>query len=436
MEAGCRKLVVHHLQAERVLVALHARQQHALAGGLGGAGHVAVERRQYAPGDRGGAMLALGVDLPRFGEHVDAPQRRSDDLRVQRGRRDAILDRGGDRALRHLRVAAFQRRGECLQRALHERLGVGAKLFAGVRPGAAEHFHERVQQHRVEVAAALFAHHLHGILDGEGLAVDAVAGQRVEHVRNCHDPALDRDRLAFQAPRVAGPVPLLLMAEGDRRRHVQDRGGRAAHQAVALLRVGLHDRALLRRERPGLQQDRVGDRHLADVVQRRGVPQALAKVGVHADVFGQQHREASDPLYVRAGVLVAELDRHRQPLHGLRLSDLQLRQGPFELVGAVLDLLFQGRLGVLAEAPSQRDRRAGERHQAGDHGQRRSRHDRADDRSDADQSPRHEAEGRVAAPDAPAWRTPAGAAVRGPLSTHERTDPRACVACCSGSLGP
>ena len=166
---------------------------------------------------------------------------------------------------------------------------------------------------------------------GERLAVDAVAGERVEDVGDRHDPPLDRDRLALQAARVAGAVPLLLMAEGDRRGHVEDRRGRAAHEAVTLLGVRLDDRALLGRQRPGLQQDRVGDRHLADVVQRRGVPEALAELGVHADVFGEQHREAPDPLDVRAGVLVAELDRHRQALNRLGLRDLELGQRAFEL---------------------------------------------------------------------------------------------------------
>jgi hypothetical protein len=93
---------------------------------------------------------------------------------------------------------------------------------------------------------------------------------------------------------------------------------------VTLLGVRLDDRALLRRERTGLEQDRVRNSDLADIVQGRGVPQALAEVGVHADVFGQQHREAADPLDVRTGVLVSELDCHRQPLDGLGLGDLEL----------------------------------------------------------------------------------------------------------------
>ncbi len=370
-------------------------------------------------------MLAIGVDLARFEEHVDAPQRRADHLGVQRGRRDAVLDRGRDRALGHLRVAAFERRRERLQRALDERHRVRAQLFARVRTGASEHFHERVEQHRVEVATALFAHHLHALLDRERLAVHAVAGQRVEHVRDRHDAPLDRDRLALQPARVAGAVPLLLVAERDRRRHVEDRGGRAAHEAVALLGVRLDDRALLRRQRPRLEQDRVGDRDLADVVQRRRVAQALAELRVHADVFGQQHREAADALDVRAGVLVAELDRHRQALDGLGLSDLELRERAFEVARAVLDLVLERDPIALAEVPAERRRGAREHDKTAGDEQRRSRQQRADDRCDAKQRPRQRAEDARAAPRGAAGGPTAGAVLDSSLPTHERTDPRA-----------
>ena len=191
------------------------------------------------------------------------------------------------------------------------------------------------------MARALLAHHLDGVLERERGAVDAVAGERVEDVGDRDDAPLDRDLLAGEAARVAAAVPLLVVAERDRRGHVEDRGGGAAQQAVALLGVGLDDRALLGGERAGLQQDRVGDRDLADVVQRRGVAHQLAELAVEADLLGEQRREAPDALDVRAGVLVAELDRHREAPHGLRLRDLELGERAVQLAGAVVDLALQ-----------------------------------------------------------------------------------------------
>ena len=203
------------------------------------------------------------------------------------------------------------------------------------------------------MAPALFAHHLDRLLDAEGLAVDAVAGEGVEYVRHRDDSALDRDRLALQAPRIAAAVPLLLVAERDGRGHVQDRGGGAPHEPVALLGVGLDDRALLRRQRAGLQEDRVGDRDLADVMERSGVFEPLAELCVHPDVLSEQDREAADALDVRAGVLVPELDRHREALDRLGLCDLELGEGPFELARATADLGFQGSPTALANRPAE-----------------------------------------------------------------------------------
>ncbi len=147
---------------------------------------------------------------------------------------------------------------------------------------------------------------------------------------------------------------------------------------MTLLGVRLDDRPLLRRQRAGLEQDRVGYRHLADVVQWGRVVEALAELRVHADVFGEQRREAPDPLDVRAGVLVSELDRHRQAPHRLGLRDLELRQRPFQLARAAFDLLHECRSPLLAKAPSERRRRACEHHDApgdcrGGSGENRSR---------------------------------------------------------------
>ncbi len=88
--------------------------------------------------------------------------------------------------------------------------------------------------------------------------------------------------------------------------------------------MGLHDRALLRRQLARLQQNRVGNRNLAHIVQRRRMTERRAEVWLHTNLFGQQHREASDPLDMCARVLVPELDCHRQSAYGLSLRDLEL----------------------------------------------------------------------------------------------------------------
>ena len=166
------------------------------------------------------------------------------------------------------------------------------------------------------------------------------------------------------------------------------------------------------------------------------MPQALAEVGVHADVFGEQHREAPDPLDVRTGVLVSELDRHRQTLNGLGLRDLQLRESSFQVARAVLDLIFQRCLAVLAHAPPKRERGSSERDQASGHERRRPSEHRTEDCRSCEQPPGQHTKGRVPTLDAPARRPSARVVLRDAKLTHESADPRYRVVCGLGTSTP
>ena len=135
---------------------------------------------------------------------------------------------------------------------------------------------EGVQKGRVKVCAATFRHDRERALDCHRRAVDAVAGQRVEDVCDrCH-AALDRDLFADEAVGVAVAVPVLVVAERDARGKVKQGGVRAGEDLVADLGVLFDLQALFGGQRAGLQQNRVGDRDLADVVQRGGDAQQLA----------------------------------------------------------------------------------------------------------------------------------------------------------------
>ena len=126
---------------------------------------------------------------------------------------------------------------------------------------------------------------------------------------------------------------------------------------------------------PGFKQDVVGDRHLAHVVEGGRVTDPLAELAVHADRFGQQDGEAADPLDVLAGVLVPELDRHRQPPDGLGLGDLELGERVLELPGAAFVGLFQGHPRLLGGEPADRpgDDRQADQQRAHTRPRRRSR---------------------------------------------------------------
>jgi hypothetical protein len=86
----------------------------------------------------------------------------------------------------------------------------------------------------------------------------------------------------------------------------------------------LHDRALGAGERPGLEQDLVGDPDLPNVMEWSGEADQLAVTGVEAQAARDQGRAVSDALHVLAGLTAAELDGERQPPDRLLARATQL----------------------------------------------------------------------------------------------------------------
>ena len=134
-----------------------------------------------------------------------------------------------------------------------------------------------------------------------------VRGHRVEGVAGQDDAARERDVLARAALRIAAAVPVLVLAQDDLRdvaeaRHPLEHLGPAQ-------RVLLHHVPFVLVQRPGLQQDRVGDADLADVVQARGEGELrerrLVQFEPLAELAGQLHHV----LGVVPRVVVAHVDR-------------------------------------------------------------------------------------------------------------------------------
>jgi|SRR5580704_623697 hypothetical protein len=61
-------------------------------------------------------------------------------------------------------------------------------------------------------------------------------------------------------------------------------------------------------ELAGLVDDLLGDRDLADVVQKRGELEVAAGLGAEAELFGDFHGKRDDALAVLRGVAVVGLD--------------------------------------------------------------------------------------------------------------------------------
>jgi hypothetical protein len=88
--------------------------------------------------------------------------------------------------------------------------------------------------------------------------------------------------------------------------------------------VRLHRGELDRRERSWLQQDRVWDADLADVVEWCGAAQQLHRLGIAVQLLGQQAGQQPHALGVPPGRVVAELRCPRQAVEDVAAGRLQL----------------------------------------------------------------------------------------------------------------
>src|SRR6185369_13259441 len=124
---------------------------------------------------------------------------------------------------------------------------------------------ERVDAQLTEVRAAAAANLLERLLEAALLAVEALRGHRVEGVGDMDDPRDERDLVTEQAVGIAPAVHALVVVADARNDLVEV--AEPLDDPRALLRMAAHDDPLGRRERAFLEEHRIGDADLADVVQ-------------------------------------------------------------------------------------------------------------------------------------------------------------------------
>ena len=156
------------------------------------------------------------------------------------------------------------------------------------------------------------------------------------------DPRAERDLLPSQAVRIAGAVEALVMV-ADRRNGVAEEA-EPVDDARALVGVALHQRPLLLRQARRLQQDRVRDRQLADVVEERGVAEQVELDVREPELTTDRERKLLDTARVAGRVGVPRVHRRGEALHRRGRA---LLQEPVRLLER--HVLGVDRLGRLAQ---------------------------------------------------------------------------------------
>jgi hypothetical protein len=85
-----------------------------------------------------------------------------------------------------------------------------------------------------------------------------------------------------------------------------------------------HERPLFGRQIALLEQDGVGNANLADVMQGRGLLDALALLGGPAQIPGRHAAVQAQPLNVRAGFLIAKAGRLHQSGERIQIAGFEL----------------------------------------------------------------------------------------------------------------
>ena len=95
---------------------------------------------------------------------------------------------------------------------------------------------------------------------------------------------------------------------------------------VAKLAMRLHLPELLGSQLAGLQQDRIGDTDLSDIMQHRGQQQVIAPLTALADFLSQDLGITTDTDGMLAGLVIAPFPSSGQAVNDLNLSPSEFRR--------------------------------------------------------------------------------------------------------------
>ena len=214
-------------------------------------------------------------------------------------------------------------------------------LASGAEGASSADVKERLHERGIELTTLLGHHIGDGPIDRVGRLVRPGVGHGVEGVGDRRDPGRQRNVLGRDPQWVSGAVPPFVVVLGDFLGYLEQRDLTARENLGPDRRVSLDELELGLAEGSRLEQDRVGDPDLPDVVEGRRAGDELGVAPLEPERMGEQPRQPSDAARVLARVVVAILGREREPVENLEPGVLELLRAFADASLELASLLFE-----------------------------------------------------------------------------------------------
>ncbi len=156
--------------------------------------------------------------------------------------------------------------------------------------------HENFHDFGVELRTCTAPYFLAHIIHSKGLAIGQVTQHGIESIGDGDDTRPKRNLFIAQATWIARAVEELVVGEDDIGGIAKERDAR--EDVISDLAMGAHDLLFVIIEWPGLAQDRIWNRHFADVMQKCRACQNRQIGERHRNRLGYADRKRRNPLAV------------------------------------------------------------------------------------------------------------------------------------------
>src|SRR6516165_9256979 len=193
---------------------------------------------------------------------------------------------------------------------------------------------EDLDHFRIELAAGASPDFLASVRHRERPAIPLIRSQHIERVGDRQYPRPQRNLFTLQTAWIASSIEELVFRLHDFRRFAKKRD--AYQHVVAYLTVGAHDLLFVIGQMSWFAQNRVRNRHLADVVEECGASHNREVARGNWNCLGDKNGEGRDALAMAVGFHIFKFKSAAESFDGVLTS---LCEGCGEFLGSFSQLV-------------------------------------------------------------------------------------------------